>query len=363
MHWPQLLVEFDLTAADLGLVLAGLYALAVVGSPLAGPLVDRIGGRRACLMLLVASGAALAVASLAASRTGLILAMLPAGAAMSFANPGTSRWASAAATEGQQATLVGIAQAGVQAGAMAAGGLAAAAAVGLTWRGSFRIGALLAAVGVIAAWRAPDDRVVDPSGTDRLNVGQVDTDAKGAPRGQQRKLAVYALMMGAGTGIVLAYLPSYSVDAAGMSVAAAGATTMVFGATALLSRLGLGLALEDVDQAVVPLLLVMAVGSAISLAAVSAGTLSQPWLWVGVVLFGATGTTWPTVAFLAAVRLSRPGQAGRVAGWVAGAFYLGLWLAPPVAGWAITAFGYGPVWIGAAACYLLASGPATATGD
>ena len=78
-------------------------------------------------------------------------------------------------------------------------------------------------------------------------------------------------------------------------------------------------------------------------------------------LFGATGTTWPAVAFLAVVRSSPLGGAGRVTGWVTAAFYLGLWITPPVAGRLIATTGYTWVWLGAVACYLLATWPALLT--
>lgn len=355
---PQLREDLGIDAADLGVIFAGLYAIGVVGSPLAGPMVDRIGGRRACLGLLVVAGVALAAGSLASSRGELITAMLPAGAAMAFANPGTNRWASAAPSEGQQATLVGIAQAGVQAGALAAGALAAAHALGLDWRGVLRIGAGLAVVGAVAAWRGPADRP-RPGAVPALSLGAL----RPPPAGAWRALAIYALLMGAATAVVFAYLPTFAVDVVGLSVAAAGATTMVFGGTALLGRLGLGVLINRTGRTVRGLLVAMAVGAAGSVGLLAAGTWAPVWLWLGVVVFGATGTTWPAVAFLAAVRASPPGAAGRVAGWVAAAFYVGLWVTPPIAGQVITRVGYGPLAAVTVVGYLLALIPAAAAVD
>lgn len=356
---PQLRVDLQLDAADLGIVFAGFLGLGVVCSPLAGPLVDRIGGRRACVGLLVVSGLALVGASFATSRGGLIAAMLPAGLAMAFANPGTNRWASAAPNARTQATLVGVAQAGVQAGALLAGGLAAATVLGLDWRGAMRVGATLAVAGALLAWRAPDDHV--PRGLRGTSASVDDLDGSGAAATAQRRelrvLATYALLMGGGTAIVFAYLPTYAVDVGELSVAAAGATTMVFGGTALLCRLGLGVVIRRPDQVGPRLLIGMAVGSAAAIGLIAAGALTPTWIWVGAVAFGATGTTWPAVAFLAVVRASPPGGAGRVTGWVTAAFYLGLLVTPPLTGQIIAAAGYPWVWLGAAGCYLLAAVP------
>ncbi|WP_052669058.1 MFS transporter [Nitriliruptor alkaliphilus] len=362
---PQLRVDLALEAADLGLIFAGFIGLGLVGSPLAGPIADRIGGRRSCLGLLLVSGAALLVASFATSMAGLVLALLPAGAAMAFANPGTNRWASAAADTRTQATLVGVAQAGVQAGALLAGALAAASVLGLDWRNAFRVGALLALCGAAAAWRGPRDVGSSaarprPRTVTTASLGTAGGAGPGLSVDARRDLlalATYATFMGGGTALVFAYLPSFAVDAAGLSIAAAGATTMIFGGTALLCRLGLGAIIRRPDQVGPPLLIAMAIGSAVSIGLIAAGAVSPAWIWVGAVAFGATGTTWPVVAFLAVVRASPPGGAGRVTGWVTAAFYAGLLITPPIGGQVITAVGYRWLWVGAASCYLLATLP------
>jgi predicted MFS family arabinose efflux permease len=352
---PQLREDLGLTPADLGLVFAALYAIGVLGSPVAGPLVDRVGGRRSCVALLLTTGLALLLASVADSGSGLALAMVPAGAAMAVANPGTNRWASAAPSARMQATLVGVAQAGVQAGALVAGSLAAASAIGLDWRSAMRLGAVIALFGLVAAWRSPSDSPGSRrSGGPRAGLWSL--PEPGAPR----HLALYALLMGAGTSVVFAYLPTFGADVAGMSVAAAGALAIVYGGTALVCRVGLGVLLRRPDELARPLLVGMSVGAALAIAMISFGRLGPGWLWAGAVLFGATGTTWPAIAFLAVVRVSPRGEAGRTTGWVAAAFYLGLWVGPPVAGQMIAIVGYGPVWFAAAVCYLAALGPASA---
>lgn len=356
---PQLRTDLGLAPADLGLVFAGFLGLGVLGSPVAGPLVDRIGGRRSCLSLMLVSGTALVGASFATSCVGLIVGMLPAGLAMAFANPGTNRWASAAPTPRTQATLVGVAQAGVQAGALLAGALAALSVAGLDWRGSLRVGAGLALCGVIAAWRAPED--APPPSTPRPDRSRTaPTPERDVDRRDLRALAAYAMLMGGGTAIVFAYLPTYGVDIGRLSVAAAGATTMVFGGTALVCRLGLGVVIRRPDQVGSRLLIGMALGSAVAIGLIARGATDPAWIWVGAVVFGATGTTWPAVAFLAVVRASPPGGAGRVTGWVTAAFYLGLWVTPPLAGRLIDTVGYPWLWAVAASCYLAAAVPARA---
>jgi predicted MFS family arabinose efflux permease len=353
---PQLRTDLGLAPADLGIVFAGFLGLGVLGSPVAGPLVDRIGGRRSCLGLMIVSGAALLGASFADSGAGLVAGVLPAGLAMAFANPGTNRWASAAKTAQVQATLVGVAQAGVQAGALLAGALAALSVVGLDWRGALRVGAALALCGAVAAWLGPED--ARPAGTSAPGrVAGTSTRDRDADRRDLRALASYAMLMGGGTAIVFAYLPTYAVDVGRFSVAAAGATTMVFGGTALVCRLGLGVVIRRPDQVGPRLLIGMALGSAVAIGLIAAGAAEPSWIWVGAVVFGATGTTWPAVAFLAVVRASPPGGAGRVTGWVTAAFYLGLLVTPPLTGRLIDTVGYRWLWAVAVGCYLAATVP------
>jgi predicted MFS family arabinose efflux permease len=347
---PQLRNDLGLSPADLGLAFTALYVLGVAGSPIAGPLADRIGGRITCFGLLLVSGTSLWAASVVSTRLGLLAAMVPAGAAMALANPGTTRWAAAAGTARRQASLVGIAQAGVQAGALVAGGLASAAALGLDWRGALRIGSLIAAIGAVATWYGPKDRATTPAPPAR--DGDTGTQTSPEVHRAQRSLAGYALLMGGGTAIVFAYLPSYGVDVVGLSIPTAGATTMVFGATALICRLLLGVILRRGDQVGPRLLSIMSIGAAGSIGLLAAGAASSVWLWSGVVLFGATGTTWPVAAYLAVLRHSPKGSAGRVTGWVTASFYLGLWMTPGIAGHVIAEFGYPLVWLGAIVLYL-----------
>ncbi|MFP4636135.1 MAG: MFS transporter [Nitriliruptoraceae bacterium] len=357
---PQLRDDLGVSPADLGLVFAALYVAGVVGSPLAGPIVDRLGPRRSCVGLQLTVSAALLAASFATGRVGLIAAMLPAGAAMAFANPGTNRWAAAASRPRVQAQLVSIAQAGVQAGALVAGALASAVALGLDWRGVLRIAAGLAVIGAFLAVRAPaDDRSREAAAAPPRPV--TDTSAR-APRGALLALAVYAGAMGAGTAVVFAYLPTFAVDVGGMSVAAAGATASIYGGTALLCRLAIGAVLRDPDRHLRRLLVGFALGAAVAILVLMAGGVAPMWILVGAVLFGATGTTWPVVAFLAVVRISPPGAAGRATGWMAAAFYLGLWLSPPLAGLVIAEVGYSLAWAGSVAAYLLAVMPAATIG-
>jgi predicted MFS family arabinose efflux permease len=368
---PQLRADLGLGAADVGLVFSMLTGSAVLIAPLLGWGIDRTGGRAGAIALLSLSGAALLLASFATSRTTLLVAFVPAGLAMAAANPATNRWAAAAEPARLQAFLVGVGQASVSAGALCAGLLAAAVAVGLDWRGALRIAAGVALLGILVASRSPGDGPGTVSRRGAARGGRGTPAARGtAPddpamrtrRRIQRALAGYAVLMGGGTALVLTYLPTYAVDRIGLGVAAAGATAVVYGSVAILTRLGLSGALRAPDRVLALVLTVLALGAAAAVTLIVLAEGRGPaLLWAGTLLFGATGSAWPMVAFLGVVRASPPGRAGVVTGWVTAAFYTGLWATPLIGGLLVAGPGYRALWALAAACALLAIVPAVRT--
>ena len=368
---PQIRLDLGITASDIGLLFSVLSAAGVLASPVLGRVVDRTGGRHAAIALLVLAGLSLIAASFARSRADLLVAMVPAGFAMAAANPATNRWASAASPARRQALLVGVGQASVQIGALVAGLLAAAVAVGLDWRGALRTGAALALLGIVIAWASPPDDpgVIRPDRADALrrvtsagHEAEQHAQVASLRRRVQLALGAYALAMGGGTALVLSYLPAFAVDRVGLSVAAAGSTGIVFGTVAIVTRLALSATLRDPDRVLARVLVVLSAGAAISVTLIAmAGERGPALLWAGTVLFGATGTAWPMVAFLGVVRASGPGQAGIVTGWVTAAFYTGLWATPLLGGLLLQGPGYGPLWALSITATLLAIVPALRT--
>lgn len=365
---PQLRDALGISAADVGLAFSVLAGSAVLVAPLLGRAVDRTGGRIGGMAVLAVSGCSLLAASFATSRTMLLVALVPAGLAMAAANPATNRWASDARDARLQSLLVGVAQASVQAGALGAGLLAAAVAVGVDWRGAMRIAAGLAALGILAALRSPSDAPGPLGRGTGAGVGAVGVPpvpgrsaAARARRHVRVGLAGYAMLMGGGTALVLTFLPTYAVDRVGLGVAAAGATATVYGAVAVATRLALSATLRDPDRVIARVLVLLALGSALGMSLIASADTAGPGpLWAGTVVFGASGTAWPMVAYLGAVRFSGPGEAGAVAGWVTAAFYLGLWATPLLGGAVVVAAGYATLWTIAIVCALAALVPAVA---
>lgn len=364
---PQLRVALDMSAADIGVMFSFVVGSAVLAAPVLGRLIDRTGGRIGSIALLTVSGASMLAASFATSRTSLLVALIPAGFAMAAANPATNRWATAAESPRLQSLLVGVAQASVQAGALGAGLLASSVALGLDWRGSMRIASCLAVLGLLVAAYAPSDGpgLVRRRPT-RAEQRATDTGPGGdltrLRRRVQLALGGYALLMGACTSLGITYLPTYAVDRVGLSIAGAGATTAVYGSVAVLMRIALGAAIRDPDRLLAPVLTALALGAATSLALIAAADgRSVVLLWVGTALFGATGTSWTMVAFLGIVRVSAPGTAGVITGWVTAAFYTGLGGAPLVGAVLLRNGDYSTVWTLAMVFAVLSVAPAAGT--
>jgi len=136
----------------------------------------------------------------------------------------------------------------------------------------------------------------------------------------------------------------------------------VFGTVAIVTRLALSTVLREPDRFLSRVLIMLSIGAALAVTLIAlAGERGPVLLWTGTVLFGATGTAWPMVAFLGAVRASGPGEAGIVTGWITAALYAGIWATPLIGGALLRGSGYGPLWTMAAASILLSILPAWTT--
>ncbi len=144
---PHITTDLAIGRATFGLAVTALFACGFVLAPVAGGVVDRIGGRRALLALCAAETVAMAGLAVATSVWWFALIAAGGGVDMALANPATNRVVRARSSPQRRGTVVGITQAGVQAGALTAGLLAAASAWLGGWRG---VAGLLAGLGVVA---------------------------------------------------------------------------------------------------------------------------------------------------------------------------------------------------------------------
>lgn len=352
---PAIVADLDAGPSEIGATLTVLFLLVTVGSPVAGAVVDRVGGTAPARIALVAATAALGTIAAAQGLALLLVGAVLAALALALANPATNRLIAVSLPTEARGGVVAVSQSGVQAGALLAGGLGLIAATAAGWRGALVIGAALALAGLpsLARVHAPTrSPVATPPERDRWPAGPT-----------QRTtwwLAAYALLMGAGMAAVFGYLPLYGSDVVGLSAGAAGALTGVMGAAGLASRLAFATVADRLGH-VQPHLAGLAFGAASALALLQAATPARPWLaWAAATLLGLTAVAWPAVAMIAVVRPNDPTRAGRMSGWVIAALYAGLVVSPLPIATIIERAGYRLAWAASAAAFLVAAAVAAA---
>jgi predicted MFS family arabinose efflux permease len=345
-----LLEDFAISRAQLGLLTTAAFVVGGVGSVPGGRLVDRIGGRR----VQIASLTLICVSSLimAASPTYplLLLGAALTGGALATCNPTTNKLIASHMDPGDRGVVMGLKQAGVQAGAFLIGISIPAAATAWGWRI-----ALAATVVVPAATIAASLLLIPPDARSELRVsGQA--EARQALQPSVWWLASYALLMGAGVAPVSGYVPLYAEEALGLSVGAAGLVAGVIGLVGILSRIAWGWGAERLGQFSKPLtwLSVGAVASVLLL--LSARALGPPALWAGALTFGATAITWNAIGMLAVLAEVSPQDAGRASGLVLTGFYVGFVVSPMLFGYSVDRTGsYDLGWGAVALVFVLAA--------
>ncbi len=344
---PVLIPDLDLSRTEFGVVTASFFVAGAVLSPMAGRWTDELGGQPLVALTFFTAGLGFGVMGIAQSHLGLVLGSVIAGIAGAAANPATNLLVAEQVPEGRRGTLIGIKQSGVQIGAFVAGFLPAASTV-IGWRGVMFACAVVSLAGTALA--APGFRQRRARRPRRDRAGS-------AGSGRDRIspwLAPYAVLMGAGGAAVSTYLPLYAYEAGGFSASRAGLLAALIGLVGIISRILWARLSERVDAAAGPLAII-GIGSAASLGLfllVLVGPSSA--LWVGALVFGASGAAWNAVGMLAIIRGSDVRAAGRVSGRVLAGFYAGLVIGPVPFGFAVDQTGsYVGGWGAVAAIYLI----------
>ncbi|MDQ3945015.1 MAG: MFS transporter, partial [Actinomycetota bacterium] len=128
---PFIIDDLDLSRTALGSLTTVMYFVGAALSPVLGPVVDRIGGRRSLLALFAVGSAGTVVAAAAPGYGGLVAGAALAGVAVALGNIATNQLIARHVEPARQGILTGLKQSGVQAGAFLAG--AALPAVAEVW--------------------------------------------------------------------------------------------------------------------------------------------------------------------------------------------------------------------------------------
>jgi len=318
---PFLVDDFDLSRSGLGLLTTLFFAVGGILSLVAGPMVDRFGGRTVMLGAFGIIGITILAVAGSPSYPMLLVSASFGGASIAAANPTTNKLVAVHVAPGQRGVIMGFKQSGVQIGAFAAGAILAPLAAWLGWRVALLLAATVPLVGALGTLVVvPADGAVERS-----------LQAKDEQRAPMDIavwwLTAYAFLMGSGVSAVTAYLPLYAVERLDFSIQTAGAVAALIGLVGIAGRIVWGFVSERRSGFVMPLL-VMAAGAVASVLLLMAAEESSALVWLGALLMGATAVTWNSVGMLAVIAMTGPAAAGRASGYVLFGFYGGFVISP-----------------------------------
>ncbi|MGH3762047.1 MFS transporter [Actinophytocola sp.] len=315
--------DLDIGRSEYGLAVSTAAASTAGFAVLAGKVVDRFSGRGVLLGVFGLTAASAVLLAVASSFAMLLLALVFAGTANGANNPATNKVISENVPTGRRGTVVGAKQSGVQAGILVIGLVLPSLALATSWRWSLVAVTVAALSGLVVACR------VLPRSPTRSNV----TRGRGlrAPLpAMVRWLVGYSLLMGAGGAAVTTFLPLYAHESLGFNVATAGAAAAAIGLLGMVARILASRTVERMRHVALPLL-VISVGATVSVLALLAAQNGRAWLWIGVLIAGATIATWNAITMLAAISASAT-HTGRATGWVVLGFMGGYSISPVLFG-------------------------------
>src|SRR5688500_7323476 len=196
---PFITDDLRITRTALGSLTTVTYLVGGALSPVAGPVVDRFGGRRSLALTFVAGALSMAVVAVAGQRyAGLVAGSALFGVAVAFGNPATNQLAARAVPAGQHGLVTGVKQSGVQVGAFLAGFVLPGVADAAGWRPAVGGCAAMGVAGLaLTRWFAPGPSGVAPPASAAAAGAQPGSERPALGREVDR-LAVYALLMGFG---------------------------------------------------------------------------------------------------------------------------------------------------------------------
>jgi predicted MFS family arabinose efflux permease len=347
---PLVIDDLGLSIAQFGSLGTVAFLVAAVSSALLGRYVDRHTARSVMVVLYLGTGLAFVTAAAANSFWLLLIAVAVSGCAQSLSNPVTNRLITNRVPPGRRGLLMGVKQAGVQMAQFIAGLTLPAVALLVGWRGALGLCVVVAAAGLWLALRVP-------STVAARTVGAVEhRTVSGLPRSVWWLMA-YALLTGAGLYASNMYLPLFSYDDLGLSATVAGFTAAVVGGVGLVARIGFGHVADRMKRphwALSILAAVAAVGAACLLASSITGRPSL--MWLGAVVFGASGIATNVVVMLALVRVTPLQVIGAASGRVAIGLYSGFAVGPICFGLIVeTAGSYQLGWLSVVTMYAAAA--------
>lgn len=333
----QLIDEFDISRAQIGVLALANGIVGAVASPLFGRFTDWLGSVRAVTAALVTGMVTLTIWALSPSYEVLVVGALLTGIANAWGNPATNALIVDTIPPGDRGVVTGIKQSGVQMGTFLGGLLLPLFAGWWSWRVAILLFLLLPAAALVAM----------------IGRNAVDRDTPRKARSVERLpvsvrwVAAYGSISGLATSSMLVFLPLFANEHLGWSETAGGMTIAMVGFAGIFARvlwprfserrIGHGRTLR--------ILATMTTVSATLLALMSLEVIGSWAIFPAVVLLGGGAVAWNAVGMLAVMDFSPEGGVGKGTGFVLLGFLTGLALGPPLMGLSVDQLGsYTPGW-------------------
>ena len=327
--------------------MAGFHAVSALASPRFGRWIARVGPVRcldACAAIAVASS--LAIAAAARSAESLIVLLSIAGLANAASGPAAGALLSDAVPARRRGAAFGALQAGAPAAALLSGLALSLVAGPAGWRSAFVVAALLGGLVWILVPRRLEPSASPP----------VATRAGWARAAALRLLVLAAALASATSTGVMAFLVEYAVGS-GITEQRAGLLLGLVSGVAIVSRIGLGLAVDRLDGD--PLAVAVALLAAGAVGCLVLGAATPSLVVAGALMVGGLGWAWTGLLTLAVVRL-RPGAPGGAVGDLMAGLFAGAVAGPVLVGVLARGGDYATAWLGCALLALLAGACVTA---
>lgn len=333
----QLIGEFDITRAQVGLLVTANAVVGALLSPTFGRLTDRFGGYVSVLATLVCAGTVLVGIALSPTYGFLIVVALFAGIPNGWGNPATNALLVDNVAPGERGVVTGIKQSGVQFGNFLGGLLLPIFTSLWSWRAA-----------ILAFLAVPAGGILGLVGRESRRHVRTDADEAAAPLPVSvRWVAAYGLTSGLVTSSMVGFLPLFAQEDQEMSAIAAGSMVAVVGLVGIIARIVWARASErKIGHG--PTLRILSGLTVVSVILLTAAALDFAPSWVlfpAAVLLGAGAMAWNAVGMLAVMEIAPPRLVGRGTGLVLFGFLIGVATGPPLLGLSVDTFGsYAPGW-------------------
>jgi MFS family permease len=349
---PAIVSDLSLTRTELGALSSGAFLVAMATSVASGRLVDRLGGKKALLLLSAVSGLSMLLVAVGSSYGGLVAAAGFSGIAVSLGNPVTNNLISLHAPVGRQGTIVGLKQSGVPLSQLLVGIVAPLVAVAFSWRLAVGVLCVLPALNIILSF------LFVPSKYPTLPSNHSDRPGRVALPVGVWWLMAYSLLMGAPVQATNTYLPLFGHERLGFAVATAALSVTIAGAVGLIARVAWGGYSDRLDAPHV-LLAGLALGASCGsfFLVMVYYTDWRPLFWMATVVHGGAAIAANAVVAVTLLRAVDSPSVGRATGVLALGQFAGFSIGPLAFGYLVDASSsYISGWVCAALLYGAAAG-------